>query len=805
MNTPAELIQRQIELEEEMRGLGISRYLRKMEASEEAELPPGMMMLRRTLAKMATALEFWVKEVKGGQARRYASIADTYLLVGIPEAAYIAVRCSVNAISSKLKTTAFAVSLGGTIAEEIEYHAFKKADPKMFKRVSDMVKDSGNATYRSKVMHMMRRRAGVEDLGWDKETKLRVGMKLIELVVEYTGLIELVTVSEGKNSSVHYVMGTQMARDWMAKQHEHCQLLSPLHLPMLCKPNEWETPLAGGYFTHQMNMVKTPNKNYLSELEHHDMPIVYSGLNALQNTSWRVNKRILEVMEQLWELGGDRAGLPHKDPRPLPNRPLDIDTNPEALKEWKFAAKTIYTFNHRNVGKVVGVAQKLWVANKFKDEKEIFYVWTLDWRGRAYPTGSFMHPQSDDTGKALLEFSQGKPLGEAGWRWLAVQLANTFGEDKVTYEDRIHWAIEHNDAIRSYAQDPLVNRGWMDADAPFGFLAACMEWEGYITEGPNHICHLPIQVDGSCNGLQNFSALLLDPIGGNATNLVPSDKPQDIYGLVAQKASEFMVEDAKKGVLEAEVFLGNYGRKWTKRNCMTYAYSVSLFGMRDQMLEEFRKAKDSGHPIDYRDSDEYRVAAYCAGLNLRAIGSTVVAAKNAMDWLKEVAKVAASDGLPVFWTNPAGMPIHQSYRATTGKRVRVNIGGKMTEFMLQVEGTKMDGRKQSAGIAPNVIHSFDAGHMMRTIAMGVAEGMADFSFIHDSYGTHACDMDNLSALLREAFVDQYSNDLLGKFREEIVEQLSSSGSDGLVDRLPPTPERGTLDLERVLESRYFFA
>ena len=36
-------------------------------------------------------------------------------------------------------------------------------------------------------------------------------------------------------------------------------------------------------------------------------------------------------------------------------------------------------------------------------------------------------------------------------------------------------------------------------------------------------------MDGSCNGLQNFSAMLRDEVGGKAVNLIPSDKPQDVY------------------------------------------------------------------------------------------------------------------------------------------------------------------------------------------------------------------------------------------------------------------------------------
>lgn len=796
----------QLNLEEEMRGLGMARYLKQMTSSEEASLPPGIQMLRKSVAPLAEAITEWIGEVRNGQARRYASLASIFEQVGINEVAYITMRRCINAVSGRMKTTSFAIELGGDLQEELEYRNFKAKEPALFKAVAKQVEGASSEHYRTTVMNLARRRSGVPDLDWTKEDRLKLGIKLMELAIQSTGLVEMVTITEGHHNTIHYLTGTEKARAWLEKQHEYCQVLSPLYLPMLCPPNDWVSPRLGGYLTIKMDMIKTPNKNYLEELEHVEMPMVYRSLNALQSTPWRINKKVYQVMKHLWELGGDRAGLPPKEGRPLPSKPLDIDTNEESRKEWKKKAKPIYNWNHRNMSKVVGMAQKLWVAEKFLNEEEMYYVWTLDWRGRAYPAGTFVHPQSDDTGKALLEFAHGKPLGEQGVAWLKVHLANTWGNDKVSFDDRIQWANDNSDMILRCGFDPFVNKEWMDADSPFGFLAACIDFVGYRMQGKDYVSHLPIQVDGSCNGLQNFSAMLLDEIGGRATNLVPSEKPQDIYGLVAQEANLLIERDYHaQSIPEAEVFLGKVNRKLTKRNTMTMPYSVTQYGMKDQLLEEFRKMNDDGKGLDYLGNDEFKCAAYLAKINYEAIGKVVVAARNAMAWLKEVAKVAASDGLPVVWTNPAGMPIQQSYQETKGKLVRVMVGGKMTKFTIQIEGRKLDGRKQAAGIAPNFVHSCDSGHMMRTISKCLDAGINAFSFIHDSFGTHAADMTELSCILREAFVEQYQGNVLEKFRDEIMEQLSRSGSDELVEKIPQIPPKGNLDLEAVKDSEYFFA
>jgi DNA-directed RNA polymerase len=43
---------------------------------------------------------------------------------------------------------------------------------------------------------------------------------------------------------------------------------------------------------------------------------------------------------------------------------------------------------------------------------------------------------------------------------------------------------------------------------------------------------LPIQQDGTCNGLQHYAALGGDTAGAMSVNVLPSDYPQDVYSEV---------------------------------------------------------------------------------------------------------------------------------------------------------------------------------------------------------------------------------------------------------------------------------
>ena len=68
--------------------------------------------------------------------------------------------------------------------------------------------------------------------------------------------------------------------------------------------------------------------------------------------------------------------------------------------------------------------------------------------------------------------------------------------------------------------------------------------------------------------------------------------------------------------------------------------------------------------------------------------------------------------------------------------------------------------------------------------------------IHDSYGTHATNTPILAKRLREAFVNLYKQyDVLEDFRQSALEVL---------DEVPDPPKKGDLDLDQILESKYFF-
>ena len=97
-------------------------------------------------------------------------------------------------------------------------------------------------------------------------------------------------------------------------------------------------------------------------------------------------------------------------------------------------------------------------------------------------------------------------------KWLAIQGANTYGNDKVTLDERVEWARGFANTADAIACDPFRNTEWMKADDPWQFLAWCFEWAEYCAKGSLN-SYLPVNMDASNNGLQILSMLMRDEYG----------------------------------------------------------------------------------------------------------------------------------------------------------------------------------------------------------------------------------------------------------------------------------------------------
>jgi DNA-directed RNA polymerase len=311
-----------------------------------------------------------------------------------------------------------------------------------------------------------------------------------------------------------------------------------------------------------------------------------------------------------------------------------------------------------------------------------------------------------------------------------------------------------------------------------------------IKRDPGFVSHLPVTVDGSCNGLQHFSAMLRDELGAKAVNLTATDSPQDIYEIVKEKVVEKINKDPDAPVSPLDI-----NRALVKRPVMTTPYGATIYGMREQLHEELTKQLDKGIIfITIKDDQDLWVyCKYLAKIIYESIGEVVVSSREGMKWLQDCAKVLSRENRPIYWTLPTGFIVKQKYLKSTVKHIKTIINGKLASlFSAYGDSDKLDKHKQTNGIAPNFVHSLDACHLMKTVNTSYTD-IQSFSVVHDSFGTHACDMELLSENLRLTFIEIYKEDVLQKF------------ADAQTITLPKIPKYGKLNINEVKDAEFFFS
>ena len=807
-------VQQQHEIK--MRDLGRQRTQKRLSShvsrEEESVTSYGKAMVVRTIRPLAEAIQKYLemkeKEISTGQGQppeAFVKLCQTE-----PEViALITAKHIINTITQRKPLTATAITLGGRVETESALRNFAQLNPELYSAVKqDLDKRTWNYNYKRR---KLRESANRDNDGnwteWTTSEKAHVGHCLIGLLAQSTGLIEF-GFETIKKRKTRIIKPTDKTWEFLQKRNEFNALLNPEYLPTIIPPRGWDKPSGGGYWTEHLpplDLVKQRNKTFKKELESYNMPEVYDAVNRMQATPFRINVGVFEVMREAYDKELPIAGLPSQSNQPIPNKPHDIDSNENSRRLWKKEAVIVHTENARLFSKRLLYNKILWEAEMFVDYETIYFPLQLDFRGRAYCVPAFLNYQGIGGAKALLEFSKGKEITEDnnGAFWLAVHGANCWDHDKISLEDRVAWVQENDELFVNCANEPFVHTSWQETSSPFQTLAWCIEWRDFLDKGYGFVSHLPVSIDGSCNGLQLYSLLLQDEKAGKLVNCVPCDKPQDIYQLVANSVTDNLKADAKAGKEFAQAWL-DYGikRSTTKRSIMTICYGSTRYSCTDFVIEDLQKRKDKGEQHPFTD-DVFKPATYLASVIWNSIGDNLASARTGMDFLQSIARIVSQEQLPIHWTSPVGFPVYQSYPEMKSSRIKTMLMGEVIKPRLKIETDKTDKLKMANGIAPNFVHALDSSAMMRTVNIAYAKGIRNFCNVHDSFGTTAGDVETLTESLKEAFIKIFTNnDVLEKFRDEVMDQVTNPD---LKLQFPMIPAKGSLDIWKLNDCDFFFS
>lgn len=807
MPTEAWLIESQRELELEAIDLGVNRYRRWKERGDLGR--PELQLVGFGIKRIEESVQSVKDKIVSGEMR-----AGTGFLTWAPLLLYfpadmLAGAALMATIESIIKSgvkapsrQAVVMAIGAAVETMFHLLKAKEMDKDLFNILRKTIKhwDGRRARrFYSKVTGLNR--------AFDMEERALIGGFLFAHVLT-TGWF---TIAKNKRDAWQVLMDPEVSAE-LAKQHEQLELLSPMLYPLVIPPADWDQEgKGGGYIYHRHDLFKPVNPGDRPP-KFENAPAVIEAMNNIQRTEWCVDKQVLAVQQAVWAEGGGVGGMVRLEPWDVEKEvPREEGISDERLIECKRKRELLHRANAEDVGTRLEHLWRLRAAHRMSSYPSMFHSWQMDWRGRIYPRACVLTPQGNDLDRGLLRFARAIPQTDDGRRWLRIHLANCWGNDgvdKAPYPARIAWVDIHEDRIRAVASDPLRYRWWLEAEHPWMFLAACFEF--VRTDG---LTQLPVSVDGTCNGLQHYSAIGRDEIGGAAVNLVPGPAPRDIYAevaaamrrILATKVSFIITKivkaEGKAQSVRVEIarpWLPEITRKVSKRGTMTYPYGLTPIGMRDQFLSKKRNERNETVYEFLEGAPEPFVSAtILRDLMQEAIGQVVVKAVELMAYLKAMAKVANDKGIPLQWAVPTGMVITQDYVVPQVQRLRLPGLGQLDFRVISEEQRELHKQKQINGVCPNIIHSFDAAHLMLTVNAGVTAGIIAFWLVHDSYGVHAPHVPTLQRVLREQFVGMYD-------KENVIVEIKCRNEVRLGCPLPDPPPVGGLDLKVVLDSEYAF-
>jgi DNA-directed RNA polymerase len=458
-------------------------------------------------------------------------------------------------------------------------------------------------------------------------------------------------------------------------------------------------------------MIKTQDKNVLASVSPETHPMLFECLNKAQATGWKVNEDIYHIFT--WALRNKADAF------------ADIweIQNPESKSSKIREARAVGSIAKRFLGKT------------------FYHLYYYDFRGRKYPATAYFHEQGTDASKGMLLRADSKAIGEQGFIWLLISIASNWAgdagrddgykTDKIPLNDRAQWSLDNKEILLSYADNPKVNQGWMKADKPWQFLAACNEWlkiELWERQGGDpfeFVSSLECFIDGSNNGSQHLSALTKDEITAPHVNLVPLDLPGDLYKYVADhvwaKIEKKVASMSKEEVKQCESFIDTlidmkiriseapqksdrrkqlveeilafkrehnamiaksspvfwnrvkdpkHRRKIVKRNVMTLPYGGTAYGLGQQQIDDARK-----HGIDALMTMEHKWGAYMGREVFEDCKISLARPMRLLSVFEEAGAMAEAEGRFLSWTAPiTNFPVVQHYTEGATKKIWVQYG-----------------------------------------------------------------------------------------------------------------------------------
>ena len=629
---------------------------------------------------------------------------------------------------------------------------------------------------------------------WSDHYRITLGTALVEFCF-IQGLITKSTVMVSKNRSATFVDLSPETLDIQDMLYSKVKEISYLSYPLIEPPLPWlledgegRDNTSGGYHTDfiRQQLALCRGRYYKSSFGSKSIDF----LNMLGNVKWKLYLPTLDIASRCLEKGWSIGSMTNlfRDPRldsSMPNYLTTLPTDHPDRRDWRREMKALWDEFEKMRKKSIRSRQAISIAQEFKDFDSFYLSWSNDYRGRCYSQQPWLNPQTTEMEKSLLAFAEGSPLTERGELWAAQAVGSAYLGSTKAFADRTTWTLENKELIKAVANDPLSHQSlWTDCKEPWTFIQLAKEWNEVVLEKNRRDWFVPIGADATASGLQLLSSMLRDPVGMKYANVLPPespyDPPQDSYLEVLALARQRASQSPDKQHLVPYMIHRNIGKV-----TMVHLYGATHGTIRDKVISVFVKQNQFG-----RDREvSWEMCNQIAYLVQDAAKQIFPMAYQALDWLKDLGRIAAKKGITDFrWFVPCGDSISLQEYLSNSVRINTSHLGKVTIPTGRSKELDLSGMK--AALAPSFIHSYDAA----LLKLAFDGWNKPVGVIHDCIRVLPSHIDEAHKCIRESFLEVCSGDPLRRLADDM----------GVTEDELPRLIQKDQDLNVVLNSPYLF-
>lgn len=274
-----------------------------------------------------------------------------------------------------------------------------------------------------------------------------LGCKIID-ILKNSDMIKLVLHKGNSYDKYSYYIITIVDEKLMSNRNKDSVINLPAKLPMICKPKPYGKEYLGGYLLNSHKFSEdlfTEKKAYAMYSELAKDNNVYSMVNRLSNVSFKINKRLLEFIDEFGEM-------------------FNLVVNPDIKHKFaNFKKKTKYQkaeFAFHN-SKIILQETSLGIAEFYAKYNKIYFPLRLDQRGRLYCSPYYLNYQSSELANSLLLFAEAGTIHKdnvASINYFKFYGVNCFGGviSKASINSKIEWVDKNLNNILNYDNGILL-------------------------------------------------------------------------------------------------------------------------------------------------------------------------------------------------------------------------------------------------------------------------------------------------------------------------------------------------------------